>query len=179
MVGWGLPDDLFDHRGGMITKSEVRAVVLSKLALPGSGVMWDIGAGSGSVGIESARLRPGLEVFAVERDPDSARRIEANAAKHSVRLTVVEGEASQTLEGLPDPDRVFVGGGGVDVLRTAVDRVEEGGVIVATYALMARAVEAGSILGNMVQISVARAVEVGDHGPRLSAENPVFVCWSR
>ena len=77
--GWGLPEARFAHRGGMITKAEVRAVTLGKLDLPAAGVMWDVGAGSGSVAIEAARLRPGLRVIAVERTADDAERIRTNA----------------------------------------------------------------------------------------------------
>src|SRR5581483_354863 len=74
-LAWGLPDDRYAHRAGMITKAEVRAVALGKLTLPGAGVLWDIGAGSGSVALECARLAPGLRVFAVERRPDDAARL--------------------------------------------------------------------------------------------------------
>src|SRR5262249_39826604 len=66
-VAWGLPDPTYAHRDGMVTKAEVRAVALGKLALPAAGVLWDVGAGSGSVAVECARLAPGLAVYAVER----------------------------------------------------------------------------------------------------------------
>ncbi|MHB1582239.1 MAG: precorrin-6y C5,15-methyltransferase (decarboxylating) subunit CbiE [Acidimicrobiales bacterium] len=176
-LAWGLAEAEFDHRDGMITKAEVRAVALGKLDLPPCGVLWDVGAGSGSVGIECARLRPGLDVFAVERDHAQVGRIRSNAARHRVELTVTEGAAPDALVGLPDPDRVFVGGGGTEVLDAALRRLRPAGVVVATYAIVDRAVAAAAMLGNVVELSVSRGVPTGGLGVRLRAENPVFVCW--
>jgi precorrin-6B C5,15-methyltransferase / cobalt-precorrin-6B C5,C15-methyltransferase len=174
---WGLPEDQFDHRNRMITKSEVRAVALGRLALPPTGVLWDVGAGSGSVAIECARLQPGLRVIAIERSTPDAERVRANADTHHVAVEVVEGEAPAALAPLPDPDRVFIGGGGLSVLDVALSRLRPAGAIVATYALVDRAALAWKKLGNMVQLSVSRAVPVGAESVRLSAENPVFLCW--
>lgn len=176
-LSWGLPESAFSHRNGMITKAEVRAVALGKLALPSTGVLWDVGAGSGSISVECARLRPALHVIAVERNTEDAERITANAQRHGATVDVVCGTAPQSLADLPDPDRVFVGGGGLDVLDTALTRLRPGGVVVASYALMERAGQAHKRLGNLVQISVSRGVATGELGARLSAENPVFVCW--
>ena len=176
-LAWGQPEAAFEHRDGMITKAEVRAVALGKLALPSSGVLWDVGAGSGSVGIECARLAPGLRVFAVERMADDAARIRTNAAEHAVSVEVVEGDAPAALAELPDPDRVFIGGGGIDVLDEALARLRPGGVVVANYAVVDRAVVAAERLGNLVQVSVSRGIATGSIGMRLRAENPVFVCW--
>lgn len=176
-LAWGLAEAEFDHRDGMITKAEVRAVALGKLDLPPSGVLWDVGAGSGSVGIECSRLRPGLDVFAVERDPAQVARIQSNAARHRVDVTVAEGAAPEALVGLPDPDRVFVGGGGTEVLAAVLGRLRPTGVVVATYAIVDRAVAAAAMLGNVVELSVSRGVPTGGLGVRLRAENPVFVCW--
>ena len=175
-LAWGLPEDRYEHRAGMVTKAEVRAVALGKLALPRVGVLWDVGAGSGSVAVECARLAPGLSVYAVERDAEDAARLRRNTAGTAV--TVVAGEAPAALDGLPDPDRVFVGGGGIGVLDEALARLRPGGTLVATYAAVDRAVAAFSRLGNLVQVTVARGVPVGGGGAvRLAAENPVFVCW--
>jgi precorrin-6Y C5,15-methyltransferase (decarboxylating) len=176
-LAWGLPEGRFAHRDGMITKAEVRAVALGKLALPAAGVLWDVGAGSGSVAVECARLAPGLDVVAVERDPDQAERVARNATAHGVAVRVVEGEAPAVLATLPDPDRVFVGGGGIDVLDAALARLRPGGVVVAHYAVVDRAVAAHRRLGRLVQLNVSRGAPVGELGLRLVAENPVFVCW--
>src|SRR5688572_21285653 len=175
-LAWGRPDDRYVHRAGMITKAEVRAVALGKLALPAAGVLWDVGAGSGSVAVECSRLAPGLRVFAVERRPDDVERLRLNAAGTGV--VVVDGEAPDALEGLPDPDRVFVGGGGLDVLESVMDRLRPGGLVVATYAALDRAAAAANRLGHVVQVAVSRGVHLGGSGAlRLAAENPVFVCW--
>jgi len=105
----------------MITKAEVRAVALGKLALPGDGVLWDVGAGSGSVAIEAARLAPGLDVYAVDRD---VTQLNANAS--APKLRVVDGDAPAALNALPDPDRAFLGGaageGGADTGGGAGDQ---------------------------------------------------------
>ena len=176
-LAWGLPEAGFDFREGMITKAEVRAVALGKLALPPAGVLWDVGAGSGSVAVECARLAPGLRVVAVERHTADVARIRDNVAAHGVVLEVVEGEAPAALSDLPDPDRVFVGGGGIPVLDAVLDRLRPGGVVVATYAALDRAAAAFGRLGHVVELGVARGVALADGGVRLAAENPVFVAW--
>ena len=177
VLAWGLPEGDFAHREGMITKAEVRAVALGKLALPAAGVLWDVGAGSGSVAVECALLRPGLRVVAVERDREQAERVRINARDHGAPVDVVEGQAPAVLAGLPDPDRAFVGGGGIDVLDAVMDRLAPGGRVVATYAALDRAATAAGRLGHMVQLGVSRAKVLPDGGIRLGAENPVFVAW--
>jgi precorrin-6Y C5,15-methyltransferase (decarboxylating) len=176
-LSWGLPEDAFAHRHGMITKSEVRAVALGKLGLPSAGVLWDVGTGSGSVAVECARLCPGLRVIAVERDAEQAERARTNAAAHGVRVEVVEGEAPAVLAGLPDPDRAFVGGGGLDVLDAVLARLAPGGRVVAAFAALDRAASAAARLGHLVQIGVSRGRPLPDGSVRLAAENPVFVAW--
>ncbi|HEX2274481.1 MAG TPA: precorrin-6y C5,15-methyltransferase (decarboxylating) subunit CbiE, partial [Acidimicrobiales bacterium] len=174
---WGLPDSRFDHREGMVTKAEVRAVVLGKLGVPPAGVLWDVGAGSGSVAVECARLAPGLRVVAVERRPDDATRARANAAAAGVAVEVVEGEAPACLAPLPDPDRAFVGGGGIAALDATLDRLRPGGRVVATYAALDRAAAAFARLGHLVELGLSRGRALPDGGVRLAAENPVFVAW--
>ncbi len=175
-VAWGVPDSTYDHRGGMITKAEVRAVALGKLQLPPVGVLWDVGAGSGSVAVESSRLTPSLRVFAVERGADDAARLRDNA--RGTTVAIVEGSAPEALADLPDPDRVFVGGGGLPVLDAVLARLRPGGRVVATYATLSTAAAAAERLGNVVQVQVSRGTPVGSAGAlRLAAENPVFVCW--
>ena len=110
---FGLREDEIAHPGGLITKSEVRAVALHALRLPGRGVMWDIGAGSGAVSIEAARLCPQLRIFAIEKDAGQIETIGANRASFRLPgIVTVEGEAPAALDSLPAPDRVFVGGSG-------------------------------------------------------------------
>jgi precorrin-6Y C5,15-methyltransferase (decarboxylating) len=176
-LAWGLPEAAYAHRDGMITKAEVRAVVIAKLALPSTGVLWDIGAGSGSVAIECARLASGLRVIAVERSAAAAALVRANAARHGVDVEVTEAEAPAVLAELADPDRAFVGGGGLGVLDAALTRLRPGGFAVATFAALDRAVAAYQRLGQLVQVAVSRAESLPDGGVRLEAENPVFVAW--
>ena len=119
-AGWALPDDAFEHRAGMLTKYEVRAVALSRLAPRLGTLVWDVGAGSGSVAVECARF--GAAVLAVERDADEIARIRRNARAHAVTVRAVHGEAPAALAGLPDPDAVFVGGGGPAVVDACAAR---------------------------------------------------------
>lgn len=180
-LSWGAGIDAFEHRDGMITKPEVRAVVLSKLDLGPAKVLWDLGAGSGSVGIEAATIRPGLVVYAVERNTADAERITRNRRVHGVdeAVKVVLGEAPAALDTLPQPDRVFVGGGGLDVVEAAWRCLPPGGVLVATFVVLDRAVRAAELLGDMVQLHVDHAVPIGGVGLRLEPTNPTFICWGR
>jgi cobalt-precorrin 5A hydrolase / cobalt-factor III methyltransferase / precorrin-3B C17-methyltransferase len=173
----GRPVGAFAHRAGMITKPEVRAVVLGHLDLPERGVLWDVGAGSGSVAIEAALAAPGLRVVAVERDPTAAATIVGNAAVLGAVVEVIEGTAPAVLTGLPRPDRVFVGGGGIDVLDAALAAATPGARLVATYAAADRALAARTRLGGLAQLSVDRASDLPDGGVRFVADNPVFVAW--
>ncbi|HEX5367288.1 MAG TPA: precorrin-6y C5,15-methyltransferase (decarboxylating) subunit CbiE [Acidimicrobiales bacterium] len=173
----GRPVAAFAHRRGMITKPEVRAVVLGHLDLPGRGVLWDVGAGSGSVAVEAALAAPGVRVVAVERDPGAAAAVVANAAGAGAVVEVVTGTAPAALEGLPPPDRAFVGGGGLDVLDACLAAVRPGGRVVATFAAADRALAARARLGALAQVSVDVATELPDGGVRFVADNPVFVAW--
>jgi precorrin-6Y C5,15-methyltransferase (decarboxylating) len=175
VLAWGLPDDAFAHQ--KITHSEVRSVVLGKLALPATGVLWDVGAGSGSVAIECALARPTLTVLAIERSTDAAAQLTANVASFGAGVHVVVGSAPDAFADLPAPDRVFVGGGGTAVLRAAMDRLTPGGRVVANFAAIDRAVEGAELLGNMVQVGVAVVERLPDGAIRLAARNPVFVAW--
>lgn len=181
-LAWGLPEAQFLHRNAMITKAEVRAAVIGRLALPPPSarppVLWDIGAGSASVAIECVRLAPWTAVFAVERDADAAESARVNARRAGVAIQVIEADAPNCLANLPDPDRIFVGGGGLEVLRAAIARLRPGGTTVATHAAVDRAVVAADLLGNLSQIATSRGRRLPDGGWRLEAENPVFMTWS-
>ncbi|MGH3694424.1 MAG: precorrin-6y C5,15-methyltransferase (decarboxylating) subunit CbiE [Pseudonocardiaceae bacterium] len=177
-AGWALPEAEFSHRAGIITKSEVRALALARLA-PGPGrLVWDIGAGSGSVGVECARL--GAAVVAVERDPGQCARLVANAHAHGVDIRLVEGQAPGVLGGLPEPDAVFVGGGGPDVVRAAAQASPR--VVVALAALdrvapcRAALREAGHQVEG-IQLAASRFAELPDGSVRLAATNPVLLLW--
>lgn len=181
-LAWGLPEDQYLHRKAMITKAEVRAAVIGRLALPPpssrSPVLWDVGAGSASVAIECARLAPWTEVFAVERDPEAAESARVNSRRAGVAVHVIEAGAPNCFATLPDPDRIFVGGGGLEVLHAANARLRPRGTIVATHAAVDRAAVAADLLGNLSQIAASRGRRLPDGGWRLEADNPVFMTWS-
>ncbi len=113
---FGREDDEFEHDANMITHPEVRAVTLSKLMLKNSEVMWDIGAGSGSVGIEAALLDPLLNVYCIEKNEERITRVIKNKESHNAHNIVpVHGDAINICPSLPLPDRIFFGGGGKDL----------------------------------------------------------------
>ena len=181
---WALPEDGFEHRSGMITKSATRAFVLSRLG-PGQGdLIWDVGAGSGSVAIECARL--GAAAVAIERDPESRARIRRNIERHKVHVQLIEGEAPGALRGLPDPDAVFVGGSGKgfeEIVKLCVVRARRS-VVLALVGLE-RVVPAAEILedcGLEVETTFLQTSRMKGIGGlhRLAAESNVFVvCGSR
>ena len=146
----GLREDEISHSRGLITKDEVRAAVLHHLRLPPLGVLYDIGAGSGSVGIEAARLGPGLAVYAVERHPERLDHIETNRQRfHLDNLHLVPGAAPESLIPLPPPDRVFIGGSGgrlKAIIEAASSRLAPGGIIVVTAVTTATAAQAPRLL---------------------------------
>ena len=163
----GLADALFEH-DGQITKREIRAVTLSALAPRRGELLWDIGAGSGSVAIEWMLADPSLRAIAIERRADRAARIRRNAAAFGVPgLEVVEEAAPDALAGLPTPDAIFVGGGASDagVLDAATRALRPGGRLVANAVtlesealLLARHAALG---GELIRIAMSRAEPVG------------------
>ncbi len=184
----GLPDDAFAQRmpiHGLITKSEVRAVSLYKLGLRRSSVVWDIGAGSGSVALEAAVIACDARVYAVERNPECLRMLRENIRKLGpANVVVVEGEAPVALDGIPAPDCVFIGGSGGNlaaIIDCVADRLRTGGRIVANFAAMERALQAHANLialgfdADITMISAARSKPLPDGSLRLAAQNPVFI----
>ena len=163
----GLPDAMFEH-DGQITKREIRALTLSSLAPCRGQLLWDIGAGSGSVSIEWMLTDPTLRAIAVEQNAERAARIRRNAAAFGVPgLAIVEAAAPAALAGLPEPDAAFIGGGASDsdVLDTAARALRSGGrlvinaVTVKTEAmLLARHAALG---GELTRIAISRAGPIG------------------
>jgi precorrin-6Y C5,15-methyltransferase (decarboxylating) len=183
-AGWALPEEAFAHRDSMITKSEVRAVVLARLG-PGLGrTVWDVGAGAGSVAVECARF--GASVIAIEADPGQCSRIERNAAAHNVVVRVVQGRAPGALAGLlPAPDALFVGGGDDAVLDAAV-RLGRPCRAVVTLASVDRVRVVSELLAGHgyrvsgLQLQASRLASLPSGSLRLTAANPVFVlCGER
>jgi precorrin-6Y C5,15-methyltransferase (decarboxylating) len=141
--GWALPEDAFGHRDSMITKPEVRALVLARLGPAPGRTIWDVGAGSGSVAVECARF--GAHVIAVESDPAQCDTIRRNAERHQVRVRVRHGRAPEALAGLPPADAVFAGGGDHAVLAAAI-RLASPAKVVATLAAVHRVGETAALL---------------------------------
>jgi precorrin-6B C5,15-methyltransferase / cobalt-precorrin-6B C5,C15-methyltransferase len=164
----GLADSLFEH-DGQITKREIRAVTLSALAPRRGELLWDIGAGAGSVAIEWMLADPAMRAIAVERRADRAARIARNAAAFGVPgLDVVQGAAPAALSALGAPDAIFVGGGASDVgvLDAAARALRPGGRLVVNAvtleseaALLARHAALG---GELLRIAISRADAVGN-----------------
>ncbi|MBF0411311.1 MAG: precorrin-6y C5,15-methyltransferase (decarboxylating) subunit CbiE [Desulfamplus sp.] len=215
----GMADDLFFHEKGLITKSEIRAVVLSKLQLTSDDhIFWDLGAGSGSVSIEVSKFIPKGKIFAVERNEsrildikknmeqfglsatdsvagqgslitDSRARagqdglIIDNIAGQGSLMTVIHGEILYAMQNLPEPDRIFIGGGGKDIeeiIKRAGERLKTDGVMVINTVLIQTMNMAMDILKTMsfhvkliqVQVSVSKEMPFGE---RLDALNPVWI----
>ncbi|MEV8635424.1 precorrin-6y C5,15-methyltransferase (decarboxylating) subunit CbiE [Streptosporangium sp. NPDC051023] len=163
----GLPDEAFEH-DGQLTKSEVRAVTLSRLApVPGE-LLWDVGAGAGSIAIEWMRAHPENRAIAIERDGERAGRVSRNASALGVPgLNVVTGAAPEALTGLETPDAVFVGGGATvpGVVESCWAALRPGGRLVVNAVTVeseaAVAAWHGRLGGGLVRLAVSRAAPVG------------------
>ncbi|MDQ0388519.1 precorrin-6Y C5,15-methyltransferase (decarboxylating) [Streptomyces sp. DSM 42143] len=181
-AGWALDETEFAHRDSMITKFEVRALALARLGPRPGDLVWDVGAGSGSVAVECARL--GAAVTAVEKTPDGVERVRANAAAHGVDVRVVHGTAPTALSDLTDPDAVFVGGGGRELpaIVAACARRARRAVVVAMAALDRVPAAREALLGaglecDGVLLQSSRLAPLPGDVTRLAATNPVFLLW--
>ncbi len=163
----GMDDALFEH-DGQITKREIRAVALSALAPRRGELLWDIGAGAGSVAIEWLLRHPSMRAIAIEGVAERAARVARNASACGVPgLVVVEGNAPEALARLAAPDAIFVGGGGSElgVMDAAMTALKPGGRLVANAVTL----EMEAVLlalqtrhgGALVRLAVSRAVAVG------------------
>ena len=180
----GLPDDSYATRNGMVTKAEVRAVTLSKLHLRRGERLWDIGAGSGSVSIEAARLLYPGEVYAIERSRKMVQFLQENRRESGLpNLHVVHGTAPACLRRLPLPDRIFIGGGGADlgeILRFCLHLEPVPRRVVMTAVLLDTLWHGLEILGDcqwrweVVHLQVSRGKKIAD-GIMLAPINPVWI----
>jgi len=178
--GWALAEEAFEHRDSMVTKPEVRALALARLGPRPGALVWDVGAGSGSVAVECARF--GAAVIAVDRDPAQCARVTANARRHRTEIRVVGGAAPEALDGLPDPDAVFVGGGGLAVVSAVAAR-RPGRIVVALAAVQRAGPAMESLAGagytvDGTLLQASRLAPLPDGAHRLAAANPVFLLWA-
>ena len=179
----GLPDEAFERGDVPMTKQEVRAAVLAKLAVRPEDILWDVGAGTGSVSVELALAAPRGRVYAVECRPEGCALIKANREKFRTRnLVLVEGLAPAALSDLPAPDAVFIGGSKgslAAIVDAALDKNPDARICVSAIALesLSAAVTALTAKGRTVQVSqiaVSRARAVG--GLHLMmAQNPIYL----
>jgi precorrin-6Y C5,15-methyltransferase (decarboxylating) len=176
----GLPDAMFEH-DGQITKREVRAVTLSWLAPRRGELLWDIGAGAGSVAIEWMLADPSLRAIAIEAQAERAARIRRNAASLGVPgIEIQQGAAPAALTGLPQPDAIFVGGGASDpgVLDAVLAGLRSGGRLVvnaATLQTEAILLARFSVLGGeLIRIAIARAEPIGSTTSSMSIWRPAL-----
>ena len=157
---FGLKEGEISHSRGLLTKNEVRAAAIHALRLPRQGVLWDVGAGSGSVGLEAARLFPELQVFAIEKEEEQWQNIEANKNEFSVwNMNRIRGKAPESLQQLAEPDRVFIGGSGgnlKEIIEFCAGRLSSNGIIVVNAVISKTAKIAPQVLfelGFEVEIS--------------------------
>ncbi len=186
-VLFGVADDQFAQRSpekGLITKNEVRAVSLARMQLRENSVVWDIGAGSGSVGLEAARLCRQGHVYAIEKNADDVENVRTNRAAWGVgNVTVVHGKAPEGLDAWMAPDAVFIGGSGgelAELIALVLRRLRPQGWLVMNFVTLenlSTAVECLKALGadwDVVQLQAARSKPIL-HMHRMAAENPVWV----
>jgi precorrin-6Y C5,15-methyltransferase (decarboxylating) len=184
---FGNPDDVFAQsrpKTGLITQAEVRAIALAQLDLQPGCVMWDVGAGSGSVALEAAQLVDPGRVYAIEQDSADYHLIVANAETFGIRnVQAVFGTAPAVFQGLPDPDAIFIGGNGGEVsrlLEASYAALRPGGRLVAnvgtlemlnlTYETLKRLAPGVSVL----LMNLSRSVEQLE-ALRFEAVNPTFL----
>ncbi len=182
----GLPDALFSRDADLITKEEVRVIVLSKMDIKEDSVVWDIGSGSGSMAIEAGRSAPFGRVYAIEKNHKRTLDIRKNIKRLGVEnVEIINASAPDCLltESLPAPQVIFVGGGGKDVeliLEVIADRIELHGRVVVNAVALETAATATAFFKRkgwpleVVHVNISKAKEIGDLSV-LSALNPVFV----
>ena len=179
----GLPDEAFIRGEVPMTKQEVRAAALAKLAVMPTDTLWDVGAGTGSVSVELALAAPKGRVYAVECEPDACELIRKNRAKfHACNLILIEGRAPDVLADLPAPDAVFIGGtkGGMEAVLDEVlgknpnARICISAIALETLGAAIAALTARGLTAEVTQIAVSRTKPAG-RLHLLMANNPIFL----
>ncbi|PCI44512.1 MAG: cobalamin biosynthesis bifunctional protein CbiET [Proteobacteria bacterium] len=184
---FGLDDASFNQRKpekGLITKREVRAVSLAHMQLKANSIVWDIGAGSGSVGLEAARLCPNGWVYAIEKNEGDFDIAKSNQVQMEIHhYTLLNAKAPECLEAWPNPDAVFIGGSGgelAELIKLVVARLNEGGHLVMNFVTIenltaaVEALKAMDVSWSITQMQVSRSKPIL-HMHRMAAENPVWI----
>ena len=174
----------FDDRPSLITKKEIRIAILGELFLQPHQTVWDIGAGTGSVSIEIARLCPSSKVFAIEKTSMGSTLINKNSHKFKVdNITSIHGKAPEALLDLPQPDRIFIGGSGgnlINILNFCQQQLLSTGIIVMAFATIEHCYQAITWIDNnswqyrLLQLQISRSTPV-NHLTRFTPLNPVTI----
>jgi cobalt-precorrin-6B (C15)-methyltransferase len=184
----GIPDDDFIRGNVPMTKEEIRVLSISKLRLNKDSIIWDIGAGTGSVSVEASFISTEGSIYAVEQNPEGIELIKANTDKFGCKnIKIIHGKAPVILKDLPDPDRIFVGGSGdatEEILDISLKRMKMDGVIVVNSITLDTAYISEKILKDRgldvesicVNISVSKNA---GNKTMMIARNPVFIITGR
>jgi cobalt-precorrin-6B (C15)-methyltransferase len=181
----GIPDHMFARGKVPMTKEEVRVLTLSKLRINKDSVIWDIGAGTGSISIEAALIASAGHVYAIERHPQALAMIAANSSRFRAHnITIVDGTAPGALLPLPRPDRVVIGGSGGElsaIIAVVKNRLPPGGIVIVNCITIETLYKATSILKASgfesvegVGITITQLRQTGNYH-MLDGKNPVFI----
>lgn len=181
----GIADEEFIRGKVPMTKQEVRAASICKLRLREDSVVYDVGCGTGSVSVEIARLSPKIKVFAVDSNPKAVELTKKNAEKFELKnIEVLQGEAPQVLENLPNPTHAFIGGSGgklEEIVKTLCKknpeiRIVMNAVTLESISQIEKIINQKTLKDyEVVQFFITKSQKLGNHN-LLKAENPVFVC---
>lgn len=188
----GIADEEFIRQDVPMTKQEIRILSLVKAQIAPDAVVYDIGAGTGSLSIEAARLAPKGEVYAIERSSEGINLIRANAANFAVtNMQVIQAEAPDGLAGLPDADAILIGGSGSrlpEILETVTPKLKQTGRLVLnciTVQTLMQCIEfmrqhSDIYIYEAIQVQVTRLQQVGTYD-MAKANNPIYIvtCWKK
>ena len=174
----------FKDRPGLMTKKEVRMIILGKLSLKSPQIIWDIGAGTGSVSIEIARLCSNSQIYAIEKTAMGVNLINKNSQRFKVNnITSIQGEAPHKLESLPNPNRIVIGGSGgnlIDILAICQEKLAKDGIILIALATLENLgislnwIKKNSWSYQLLNVNISRSLSVA-HLTRLTPLNPIFL----
>lgn len=187
----GIPEEMLHHRtrrGSLITRREIRLISLCYLELRPGNVLWDVGAGSGSVSIEATCFSPTLEIFAIEQDDEAYRNLEENVRRFGTRsIHPIAGTAPAAFAQLPDPDAVFVGGSGGKIeaiIAAAMKRLKPQGRLVINCITMDNLARGWTWLRGHHALPEVTSVQLAHSGPlgelfSLEPDKPLFILQAR
>lgn len=188
----GIADEEFIRQDVPMTKQEIRILSLVKAQIAPDAVVYDIGAGTGSISIEAARLAPQGEVYAIERSSEGINLIRANVANFAVsNVKVIQAEAPEGLAELPEADAILIGGSGgnlKEILETVTPKLKATGRLVLnciTVQTLMQCIEfmrehSDTYIYEAIQVQVTRLQQVGTYD-MAKANNPIYIvtCWKK